>query len=207
MIRWIPYAFIRIVFFFMLGIIFGIYYPNVVEQNWASLFFLLLVGSYGIFVYLFWKQQLVQQSKSRLKFYAGVVGLAAIFLAGFINVLSNTDARNRNHLIQISSGIEFYKAVVISSPQQKGSSWRMEAAMESVKTNHAWENCEGKILLYISNPAQAEPFQYGDVLLVKGQPQLLSPPSNPEEFDYKRFLSFKNIYHHHFTKVGDAIRI
>src|SRR5688572_18422822 len=151
MIRWIPYAFIRIVFFFMLGISYGIYYPNVVKQNCASLFFLVLIGAYSVLVYLFWKQQLLQQIKIRLKFYAGVVGLAAIFLAGLLNVLMNTESTNPNHLIQISSRIEFYKAVVISSPQQKGKSWKMEAAMESVKTNNAWKNAEGKILLYISN--------------------------------------------------------
>ena len=43
--------------------------------------------------------------------------------------------------------------------------------------------------------------------MVKGGPRQVPGPANPEEFDYKRFLSFKNIYHQQFVKRGDAIRI
>jgi competence protein ComEC len=48
------------------------------------------------------------------------------------------------------------------------------------------------------------PFRYGDVLLIRGSPQIVQSPSNPGEFDYKRFLTFRNIYHQHFLKRGDV---
>ena len=82
--------------------------------------------------------------------YTGIVGLAAIFFAGFINVLSNTESRDGDHLIQVRSDISFYKAVVASSPHLKGNSWRMEAGIEYVKSTGGWKNCEGKIMLYVS---------------------------------------------------------
>jgi competence protein ComEC len=206
MIRWIPYAFTRIVFFFMLGIVFGIYFPDVLSMAWANVVFLILVCTYGALVYLFWKQQ-SQKIRNSLKTYTGIVGLAAIFLAGFINVLSNTESRNADHLIQVSSDINFYKAVVVSSPQLKGNSWRMEADIDFVKSNGEWRNCEGKIMLYVSNEAKSDPLEYGDVILVKGQPTLVLAPSNPEEFDYRRFLNFKNIYHQHFTRPGEITKM
>jgi competence protein ComEC len=40
---------------------------------------------------------------------------------------------------------------------------------------------------------------------VKGNPNPIKPPSNPEEFDYRRFLQFRNIYHQHFVRK-DGIR-
>ncbi len=41
---------------------------------------------------------------------------------------------------------------------------------------------------------------YGDQVMIKGQPQALSEPANPGEFNYKRFLSFSQIYHQQFTR-------
>jgi competence protein ComEC len=37
-------------------------------------------------------------------------------------------------------------------------------------------------------------------LVVKGSPQELQPPANPGEFDYKKFLTYRKIYHQHFLR-------
>ncbi len=64
-----------------------------------------------------------------------------------------------------------------------------------------------KMLLYVSKnnfiPAN---WHYGDRILVKGSPQELKPPANPGEFDFKRFLQFKNVSHQHFVKE-DEVRL
>ncbi|MDB5264181.1 MAG: competence protein ComEC, partial [Adhaeribacter sp.] len=49
---------------------------------------------------------------------------------------------------------------------------------------------------------------YGTVLLIKGRPQPVSPPLNPGQFDYRRYLANRQVYYQHyltatqFTPVG-----
>ncbi len=206
MIRWIPYVFVRIVLFFMLGICLGIYYPDILPENYFQLLFLILVLLYCFLATLAWQQKFLTRATA-LKFYAGFVGLTAVFLAGYLNVLSSTDIRKQDHIIHITAPIEFYKAVVTSSPNEKNRSWKIEVDVEFVKSGGEWIKCQGNIILYCSKENLPAPFQYGDVLLIQGQPQLVSGPGNPEEFDYKRFLSFKNTYHQHYIPKDHVKRI
>ncbi|GCC51824.1 DUF4131 domain-containing protein [Chryseotalea sanaruensis] len=83
----------------------------------------------------------------------------------------------------------------------------MEARIQKVNTNKQWLTVQGKVLLYFSKEYFTEAFQYGDVLLIEGSPQLLTAPANPGEFDYKRFLSFKNIHHQVFIRANNVYQI
>ncbi|HEY3429993.1 MAG TPA: ComEC/Rec2 family competence protein, partial [Cyclobacteriaceae bacterium] len=86
-------------------------------------------------------------------------------------------------------------------------SWKTEGEIQAVQFGNEWVERSGKVLLYFSKRAFQNPFQYGDVVLVNGNPVLVPDPANPGEFDYKRFLTYRKIYHQHFISVGDALKI
>ena len=44
----------------------------------------------------------------------------------------------------------------------------------------------------------------GDLLFIKGQPKLVSPPSNPGEFNYKNYLVYNRVYHQHYVRADYA---
>ena len=202
MIRWIPYAFLRIVLFFIVGISLGIYFPDISKWETGGFLFLVLILSYGIIFVLYRKKKLSRG----LKVLPGIIGLAAVTVAGYLNVLSNTDTRRLDHISHVKFPIEYYKAVLTSKPVEKANSWKVQAAIECVKTKSGWTNHKANVLLYVSKKDfPAFKYGYGDILLIKGDPHQIPGPGNPEEFDYKRFLSFKNIYHQQFVKREDAI--
>ncbi|WP_276369511.1 ComEC/Rec2 family competence protein [Chryseolinea sp. H1M3-3] len=205
MIRWIPYAFVRIVLFFILGIYLGIDYGELIDPFYGRLIFLILGASYGIVVWCSWKKLFLPGYK--LKVIAGIIGLSAIVIAGFLNVYSSKQFHKTEHLIHIQSPVEFSKLVITNLPEEKANSWKIESLIKAVKTEGEWRTCDSKIMLYVSKRDLTAAFRYGDVLLVKGQPQLVAGPANPEEFDYKRFVGFKNIYHQQFAKSGDVKQI
>ena len=118
---------------------------------------------------------------------------------------SNTETNNPNHIVNANS-IDFFRVVVSTAAVEKENSWKAEAEVEEINTEGEWKSATGTIMLYLSKEEFISP-EYGDVLLIKGQPQLVPPPSNPEEFDYRRFLSFKNIYHQRFIKKDNAKQI
>jgi competence protein ComEC len=197
MIRWIPYAFVRIALFFMLGICLGIYCPDIITLNSGYIIFSGLLLVYGVIIFCFWTKRLL--SPHTLKIVAGFVGLLSIFVAGYLNVMTKKESHHPDHLLYISSPVDFFKVVVASLPQEKDNSWKMEAHIQAVKSHGKWKKAEAKILIYAAK-SPSTVFKYGDVLLIQGNPQAIPGPGNPEEFDYRRFLSFKNIYHQHFVK-------
>ncbi len=204
--RWIPYAFVRIVLFFMSGICVAIFYPAILSETSARLIFLACVLFYVMLTFCLWQKRTLPLGLN-LKVVAGIIGLAAIFVAGFIRVGSHTASRSKDHLLHVKSPIEYFTAVLTSAGTEKSSSWKAEASIGEINSNGQWKATEGRVLLYFSKKDFSRPLEYGDRVLVKGNPYFISPPSNPEEFDYRQFLIYKNIYHQKFIGKNDVTKI
>lgn len=193
MLKWMPYAMVRIAAFFTAGVLLGIYWPNVNSIQLATRLFLSLLLFFAV-CYFFLK-------KSTLRSIAvGAVGLCAVFVAGYINLLHHTETRKPDHLIQIKSPIETYRAKVKNLPEEKVKSWKVEVVVDAVKLKEGWTPATGNVLIYMSKKSNGIVLRYGDQILVEGAPIALEPPGNPHEFDFKRFLSFRNIYHQQFVR-------
>jgi competence protein ComEC len=193
MFRWIPYAMVRITAFFIAGILAGIYWPDELSEYNAALIFAVLLLSYFLAV-------LLLRGSSALKAVSGLTGLMAVFLAGYIHLLNSTDARRPSHITHINKPIDYYFAEVTGAPEEKNNSVRVEVEIKEIKSGPEWESVTGKCLLYVSKKSGPFPIQYGDRILIAGAPMEVPPPANPGEFDFKRFLSFRNISHQQFVK-------
>lgn len=201
MFSWTPYPFVRIVFFFVAGILVGIYLPEIAPINFTYILFGTLVVLFVAVSYL--------RSKEKINIInPGVIGLSVVLIAGYIQVYHSTDYQNHDHFIHDTDTIRYYQAVIIRQAQEKENSWKVEAEVERVQfQNGDWSARTGKVLLYFPKKEFSTAYQYGDKLLIKGGPYLVEGPANPGEFDYKKFLTFRKIYHQHFVRNGDALQI
>ncbi|MBL7858756.1 MAG: ComEC family competence protein [Cyclobacteriaceae bacterium] len=197
MLRWLPFVFVRVVIFFIAGILLGIYQPDYISLGTALVSIVLLTLIY-IVIYF------IQHFLHREKLNVGVIALPVIFLLGYVHLLWKTDSRQRDHILHCQDSIHFYRVVITDVAEDKDRSWKMDARVMDVRLKD-WERYSGNVMLYFSKDNFAEPFRYGDVLLIKGSPRLVSPPSNPGEFDYKRFLSFRKIYHQQFLRKPEVM--
>ena len=189
MLKWIPYAMVRITAFFTAGILLAIYFPELISLGWSLGISLSLVGLYFLL-------PIFTRGRS-LHFVSGIVGLTAVLFLGYSKLLINTDSWKGNSLSNFQEPIKMYTATVRSFPQSKAKSWKVEVEITAVKSNE-WHPIHSKLLLYVSKKTNELDWKYGDRLLLQGSPQPLKQPANPGEFDFKRFLSFKNIFHQHF---------
>jgi competence protein ComEC len=200
MLKWTPYVMVRIALFFTAGILLGIYQPELINQQLVLFIIMAIIPVYFIVFF-----QL--RNRHAIRLLTGVVGLMAIFLFGYLHLLSSTQSRSEDHLISVKDPIQYYEAIVRGAPESKSKSWRVEVEVARVKTNE-WLDKKGKVLLYISKKSMDSiSWQYGDRLLIKGNPIKLKPPANPYEFDFKRFLSFKNIYHQQFVFADQVQKV
>lgn len=117
---------------------------------------------------------------------SGYIGFLAIFLFGFARVGYHTVHK------PLPLNSEYYQVTLTRYAEERQKSWRVEA---------------GDILLYFSKEDFKEPFHYGDVLIIRGSPSLIKPPSNPGEFDIQEHFYYRNIYYQHYITKGNAFLI
>lgn len=214
MIRWLPYTFIRIVLCFACGIVAGIYQPEIIPQFIGIALLITFVAAYLISFILF-------RRLNRSLFNLGFIGLPAVVLAGYVHTSLQTESAQPDHLCSLTEPVQYYKAVITQNPEEKQRSWKAEASVSEVFTG-TWQHKNGKVILYFSKAdiktrrgtavvngpwtvdSSQAPFHYGDVFLIKGQPQPVAPPGNPGEFSYRQFLAFRNIYHQHYLKPAEV---
>jgi competence protein ComEC len=200
MLYWIPYAFVRMSVFLIAGIVLGIFYPDLIAPSITICVLLLLVLSY-FSVYI------LNRKKRKLIINPGLFGLAAIFFGGYLSVQFNTESNYPDHISNSGETVLFYKAVIDGYGQEKEKVWKEVLQVQQVKQGDLWRPASGKVLLYLPKKDFPATFNYGDILLIKGSPQIVSPPSNPGEFDYKTFLAYKNITHQQFVSRDDVLMI
>lgn len=201
MFSWTPYALVRIALFFIVGIILGLYFPETVPIQIVNILFVGLAIAFTALAYLKWRGKLKQLN-------VGWIGMVALVLAGYINVYYSTDYQYADHFIHDDSPITSYQVRIAKQAQDKPNSWKAEAEVLSVQHNDSvWSQRSGKVLLYFFRKHYAKPFIYGDVLLIQGKPEVLKEPANPGEFDYRKFLTYKKIYHQQFLREGDVLKI
>jgi len=141
---------------------------------------------------------LLRWAPSRLLRKAGGVTVLLTFsLLGTWLVYERKMTNDPAHLVHLKQPAEFYVANIRSYAHERENSWRHTVAVERVRVGREWKNVTGTIYLYQRKEEAAKPFRYGDRLLIQGHPQAIAPPANPGEFDYKRFLSFRQIFHQH----------
>jgi competence protein ComEC len=197
MLSWVPFAMVRITLFLVAGILLAIYQPFIISEQLGSKLLITLTALYLITYFIF-------RSYRSLKFVSGVIGLLGIMMFGYLHLMLNTGSSENNHILNEKKPIVAYEAIVRSAPESKARSWKIQVEIIKVKTD-AWAEASGKVLIYISKRSIDQiPWLYGDRLLIKGSPQELNPPANPNEFDFKRFLTFRNTYHQQFLQADQV---
>lgn len=199
MFNWVPYAMVRILLFFGAGILLFIYQPMFFAAQTVA------VGTVLFFLgFLLFRSV---KSSVATKVISGGFALACLFFLGYWTARLETESLDETHLLHSAVVAEYYEAVVLRYPEEKEKSWKTEVMIRRIHDGRQWQVKNGRVLLYLSKEGFAQPFRYGDVLLVRGNPQIVSEPANPYEFDYKRFLSFRKIYHQHFVREQGAKKI
>lgn len=200
MFSWTPYALVRVAFMFATGIVFALYFPEAFPIQWVNTILGITVFLFLTIAYLKWR--------GKLKYVnAGFFGIIALLLAGYSNVYYSTDYHRADHFLHDNDTITHYQVLVTKQAQEKENSWKVESEVTAVRFKNGWHARSGKVLLYFSKNDFQKPVRYGDVLLIAGTPRALQPPANPGEFDYKKFLAYKKIYHQQFLRQGGVIAI
>jgi len=188
--------FVRLVF----PLIFGIITATFFFQNQLVYLILLLGALLGLLIVNVLSKGKISQSifaTSGSFVYLITFSLGAFISSHYIEI------DNKLHFSNLKNA-RFLLAEVIEAPVEKRKSDKtiiiIKAAQDSLGN---WQNTSGKLLLYTEKNDSTRSLQQGDEIILPNKISTLREPSNPGEFNYKRYLSFKYIHHQAYFKNNE----
>lgn len=177
------FPFVRFCIALILGIVLYNYFTlaNIIGVVVAWLCFSLAYAIIFIFRQRFKNQLLV-----------GCIGLLFLCTSGYLLAFLNNEKSYPQYYSHQLQGVSHYEVIVDNLVEEKENSWKVVAEVRALVKSNEILPAKGKILLYLDNHTVDKP-NFGDVLLIKGKPQEITSPKNPEEFNYQQYMSWQNI--------------
>jgi competence protein ComEC len=194
LLKWTPIPLVRIATVFCGGILLGVYQFGIISVTTAINIF---CASLGLFLISF-----LLEVRGK-KYLVGFFGFVCVFCCGYLIVAERTDSQEPNNILHITEPIVAYEGLIQDHLYERKNSFKTQITIRHVKTKAGWRAATGKVNLYIAKKTLQDNIRWGNRVLISGTPNEVQPPANPHEFDFKRFLTFKNIYHQHFVQGTD----
>jgi len=191
---WSSFPFLRFTLALIAGILLAIFSPHLIPRP-INLFALCL-PTY-IFCWFVVRKPYLFRS-----IFLGITGISLLILFGYNYTLLQQESNLPSHLLNVEP--DYYTATVISPPEEKTKTIKTLVSVDRVKHKGDWACSTGKVILYLTKKSEIK-LKYGDQLLISGSPQIIPGPANPNEFDYKSYLAYRNIYHRQFIDYKQVL--
>lgn len=129
----------------------------------------------------------------------GVGGLLVVSALGWGITYQRTASNQPDTISHLADTLQAYEGVIAVQPEERAKTYRVELAIRRGRWQGHWQPLSGRVIAYVDKAIGGRP-RYGEVWLVQGPPRPIDPPLNPGEFDYKRYLSYRGIYHQQYLR-------
>ncbi len=149
-----------------------------------------------------WLGNLIRNSRRVVKPVSVRSGMGVLLLlgsAGWFTAYSHTASNRTDNISHLTELPDAYEAVVDNLPEERAKTYRVELSLRQGRVVGQYQPMSGRVIVYLDKTGSLIP-RYGEVWLVGGAPRPIDPPLNPGEFNYKRFLSYKGIYHQQYLR-------
>lgn len=177
MTNWFKYPFIRLLMPFVLGIWLSFSCLNLPKDELNIVFGAVVVSGVALFVV----HSAVKDYKYRWVFGA-ILNLHLILIGIAIVHIRNDD---------LDEDCDVWVARLAECPTEKEKTVKVVLEMQSAT---------GSVMAYFEKNERSLNLNYGDVIAFYEPPKLVEPPSNPEQFDYQKYLSRKGILRQVYLK-------
>lgn len=183
--------FVRILLFFIFGILCGYWIePNL---KWYRIGRIFLLTTFLFFILIHFT---IKWERSSV--YLGMLFFLGIFCMGWI-------MKWKTHpIIQIGHFSHFETdaliGIVNEEPKFTGQYLRFQLKIKKGVNKGEYTPMEGLLLVNLKVDSVGDELRYGDQLVIRANYREVSPPYNPGEFNYRAFLANSNIWHTSFVE-------
>ena len=130
---------------------------------------------------------------------AGLLALLTIAALGATLTQRATESRRADHLFRFGDQLDAYQAVVDEAPVVRPATYATTLRVRAVRVAGHWRRATGGVRVSLPRVVGVGQPRYGEVWLVAGHPDPSKPPLNPGEFDYARYLQYRQVYHQQYV--------
>lgn len=185
---------IRFIIPFILGIVAAIYFP--LNNQWTNYVL-------GILLFIYITLLFVKKINSsyKLKWVFGTLIYLLFFNLG--NSITQQKS-NRHKPFQINNtNNQVMIGEIISPPLTKEKTVKTTVAIKGLKTSDNWSSTTGNVIVFVQKDSLAQILKLGDYISFSPQLENVPEPKNPNEFDYKKYLSFHLIHQQSYLKSSN----
>lgn len=183
----------RITIGFILGIVATFY----IKPNPKFVFALLFISVITFSIVYF-----LSKKKFKNTAYFGVSTYMLSFFIGAVTLIVHTDYFQKSNYIHQSSIFEKPHLITVTLREKLKSSHFNDRYVAIVNHIDQTEN-SGRIILNIRKDSLNREFEMGTLLRIKSSLYKNSPPNNPNQFDYSKYLENKQIYAQLYTDADE----
>lgn len=180
--------FFRFTISLIVGILFQINYPifNV------AIIYLISILLVITLLFVFFK---LPQNYSINKIWGVIISLA-LFISGM--QLVNIKQQN---IFNFKNSKYTFIASIIEQPEEKEKSIKTILKIDCIKNSVSWTKNSSKILCYFQKDSSTLHLNLGDQIIVQSSLNEIKHSGNPYSFNYKNYLSYKEIYNQCYVKA------
>jgi competence protein ComEC len=199
MFSWHAIPFIRLLVPFVLGVFVALYLPlNSLILYFVLIFCLLLYFRFNL------KRNSAQLFKDQV--YIGIIISLLFFLLGYLRTFCHNEQTQPNYFAG-KIAPRYLELVVDDGIIEKAKFYRCYAKVIGVlDSSKHYTSSQGSILFYLRKGQEISKPEVGNHYLVNSKYTEIPSPANPEEFDYKRYLSYRNIYCQLFADSSNCVK-
>ena len=199
MTDWSKYPFVRMLIPFALGIWVSIF---VIGLRLSPTF--LIAASLALLVMAVLTAFLLKHQ--RHSWFFGEVMACYLFMAGYSLVRVHGAEAQKSYYRNFQADASYYVARVYDYPTERPNSIRTVLELEyQFGDSLPSRPVLGKVMAYFPKSDSAFALHYGDLIAIPAPIREVSPPLNPEEFDYRAYLERKGITGQVYLKEEDWI--
>ncbi|WP_201978731.1 ComEC/Rec2 family competence protein [Hymenobacter rubidus] len=200
MLTWATFPFVRYTPALIIGIVAYLYLGGAWPELWPATVALAVLAA-GL---IGWS---VRRPSPAATDAAGVLALLAIVALGATLTQRATDSRRADHLYRFGDKVECYQAVVDEATVVRAATYATTLRVQAVRVAGRWRRATGGVRVSLPRVAGIAQPQYGEVWLIRGHPDPSKPPLNPGEFDYARYLEYRQVYHQQYIHPDQYRRL
>ncbi|MBL4888380.1 MAG: ComEC family competence protein [Flavobacteriaceae bacterium] len=92
---------------------------------------------------------------------------------------------------------------IIEPTQVKERSIKAILKIKGIKNQNNWEEGNGKVIIYLQKDSLSNQLNIGDIISFEPKLENVPPPKNPNEFDFRKYLSFHLIHQQAFLRSNN----
>lgn len=190
---WNQLPFFRLFMPLLFGVLYAAYFP--IESSLLLVVFITLII---LLLLIRYNSKISNKYANRWLFGSIIYLLIAVCGASITNNYQTVN--HPNHFAKKENAFCIVKLSEDAIVKEK--SIKIEVEVIAIQQDSFLQNTLGNAILYLEKDSHSSNLQFGDKLVVKSDWQTIDEPTNPAQFNYKKYLANADIHHQQYLPAN-----